>query len=266
VPQELSERERKFITRLRRGGKFYVLLREIRYLFHRWMHVNKYLWRIHEAHHSTPDVDWVGGSRGHVIENMITGTAELAPIVLFMSHVAAIKSVIDACWGMWIHSNIDWAMGKLKYVINGPFMHRWHHAREIHDVNFATKFAFWDWLLGTAYLPDRKPGELRAGRELAAEHRRTAGIRLPEVPAQGRAPAPWSEGSSQAAPGRSGVRGSGRGVQAPPAGPAGLRRRAGHRGIARAQGGCTVTVTVVSPAPAKRMSAPCVGMTSSTSG
>ena len=29
------------------------------YLFHRWMHVNPYLWRIHEAHHSTPDVDWV---------------------------------------------------------------------------------------------------------------------------------------------------------------------------------------------------------------
>ena len=42
------------------------------YLFHRSMHVNKYLWRIHEAHHSTPDVDWIGGSRGHVIENMIT--------------------------------------------------------------------------------------------------------------------------------------------------------------------------------------------------
>jgi sterol desaturase/sphingolipid hydroxylase (fatty acid hydroxylase superfamily) len=128
------------------------------YLFHRWMHVNPYLWRIHEAHHSTPDVDWVGGSRGHVIENMITGTAELAPIVLFMSpEVAAIKSVIDACWGMWIHSNIDWDMGPLKWVINGPYLHRWHHAREVHDVNFATKFSFWDYLLGTAYLPDRKP-------------------------------------------------------------------------------------------------------------
>jgi sterol desaturase/sphingolipid hydroxylase (fatty acid hydroxylase superfamily) len=129
------------------------------YLFHRWMHVNPYLWRIHEAHHSTPDVDWVGGSRGHVIENTITGTAELAPIILFMSpEVAAIKSVIDACWGMWIHSNIDWDMGPLRWVINGPYMHRWHHAREVHDVNFATKFSFWDWLLGTAYLPaGRKP-------------------------------------------------------------------------------------------------------------
>jgi hypothetical protein len=59
---------------------------------------------------------------------------------------------------MWIHSNVDWDMGKLKWMINGPYMHRWHHAREIHDVNFATKFAFWDWLLGTAYLPEgRKP-------------------------------------------------------------------------------------------------------------
>jgi sterol desaturase/sphingolipid hydroxylase (fatty acid hydroxylase superfamily) len=129
------------------------------YCFHRSMHGNRYLWRIHEAHHSVPDVDWVGGSRGHILENMITGTAELAPIVLFMSpEVAAIKSVIDACWGMWIHSNIDFGLGPLRYVINGPYMHRWHHAREIHNVNFATKFAFWDWLMGTAYFPEgRKP-------------------------------------------------------------------------------------------------------------
>ena len=194
------------------------------YLFHRWMHVNPYLWRIHEAHHSTPDVDWVGGSRGHVIENMITGTAELAPIVLFMSpEVAAIKSVIDACWGMWIHSNVDWDMGPLKWVINGPYMHRWHHAREIHDVNFATKFAFWDWLLGTAYLPEgRKPESYGLDVDLAPEHRRAAGIRLPEVPAEGGAPAPWTEGSRPAAAGRPGVRPPGRGVQAPVAGP---RRR-----------------------------------------
>ncbi len=37
-------------------------------------------------------------------------------------------------------------------------MHRWHHAIEIRDgVNFATKFAFWDWLLGTAHRPAGKP-------------------------------------------------------------------------------------------------------------
>jgi sterol desaturase/sphingolipid hydroxylase (fatty acid hydroxylase superfamily) len=122
------------------------------YSFHRLMHANRYLWRIHEAHHSVLDVDWIGGSRGHVIENLITGTAELAPIILFMSpEVALIKPAIDACWGMWIHSNVDLSLGRLDYVINGPRMHRWHHAREVRDVNFATKFAFWDWLFRTAY-------------------------------------------------------------------------------------------------------------------
>jgi sterol desaturase/sphingolipid hydroxylase (fatty acid hydroxylase superfamily) len=124
------------------------------YCFHRMMHGNRYLWRIHEAHHSVLDVDWVGGSRGHVIENLITGTAELAPMALFMSpEVAVIKSAVDACWGMWIHSNIDLSLGPFDYVINGPRMHRWHHAREVRDLNFATKFAFWDWLFGTAYAP-----------------------------------------------------------------------------------------------------------------
>ena len=128
------------------------------YGFHRLMHSNRYLWRIHEAHHSVLDVDWIGGSRGHVFENLITSTAELAPIALFMSPgVAAIKSAIDACWGMWIHSNVSASFGVLDYVINGPRMHRWHHAREVHNVNFATKFAFWDWIFKTAYNPNSRP-------------------------------------------------------------------------------------------------------------
>jgi hypothetical protein len=45
-------------------------------------------------------------------------------------------------------------------VLNGPEMHRWHHADSIdrRSVNFATKIAVWDWLFGTAYLPASKPG------------------------------------------------------------------------------------------------------------
>jgi len=41
-------------------------------------------------------------------------------------------------------------------VLNGPEMHRWHHADqpEAYDTNFATKLAIWDWMFGTAYLPD----------------------------------------------------------------------------------------------------------------
>lgn len=61
---------------------------------------------------------------------------------------------------MYIHSNINVRAGFVQYIINGPEMHRWHHAvdDDAHDRNFGTKFAFWDWLFGTAFVPkNRKP-------------------------------------------------------------------------------------------------------------
>ncbi len=38
------------------------------YWMHRWQHKNKFLWRIHEAHHSPKKVDWLSGSRSHALE------------------------------------------------------------------------------------------------------------------------------------------------------------------------------------------------------
>lgn len=126
------------------------------YWFHRLQHRSARLWRLHEAHHSTHDVDWLSGSRSHSLEIMINQTVEFAPIVLLASpKVAVIKGCLDAVWGMYIHSNIDVRTGWLQYVINGPEMHRWHHAvdDEAHNRNFSTKLAVWDWMFGTAYFP-----------------------------------------------------------------------------------------------------------------
>ncbi len=127
------------------------------YLFHRWQHHNKYLWRIHEAHHSVRGVDWLAGARSHSLEILINQTVEFAPIVLLGAapEVALLKGIVDAVWGMYIHSNIDVRTGPLQFVVNGPEMHRWHHAIEITSggINFGTKFALWDWLFGTAHLP-----------------------------------------------------------------------------------------------------------------
>jgi len=60
---------------------------------------------------------------------------------------------------MYIHSNIDVHSGWLQYIINGPEMHRWHHADkddEAYNKNFSTKIAVWDWLFGTAFFPSGK--------------------------------------------------------------------------------------------------------------
>lgn len=131
------------------------------YWFHRLQHRSALLWRTHEAHHSTIDVDWLSGSRSHAIEILVNQTVEFAPIMLLASpEVAVIKGAIDATWGMYIHSNVDVRSGWLQYVINGPEMHRWHHATDddAHNKNFSTKLAVWDWIFGTAFLPTgRKP-------------------------------------------------------------------------------------------------------------
>jgi sterol desaturase/sphingolipid hydroxylase (fatty acid hydroxylase superfamily) len=138
------------------------------YWFHRLQHRSAILWRTHEAHHSNTEVDWLSGSRSHALEIMILQTVEFMPIVLFASpEVAVIKSAVDAIWGMYIHSNINVRSGRLQYLINGPEMHRWHHAvdADAHNKNFSTKLAIWDWMFKTAYRPqDRKPSGYGLGQ------------------------------------------------------------------------------------------------------
>ena len=140
------------------------------YWFHRWQHYNRYLWRTHEAHHSTKDVDWLSGSRSHSLEILINQTIEFTPLILLgcSPETIALKGMLDAIWGMYIHSNIDVRSGVLQYLVNGPEMHRWHHAvdEEAHNRNFGTKFAAWDWIFGTAFFPTgRKPSGYGLGSE-----------------------------------------------------------------------------------------------------
>ena len=131
------------------------------YWFHRLQHYSDLLWRTHEAHHSGDDVDWLSGTRSHSLEILINQSIEFAPIALLGAapEVALIKATLDVIWGMYIHSNIDVRSGRWQYFINGPEMHRWHHARELPAPgrNFATKLAIWDHLFGTAHLPPSKP-------------------------------------------------------------------------------------------------------------
>jgi len=128
------------------------------YWMHRLQHRSSVLWRIHEAHHATEDVDWLSGVRSHPIEILINQTVEFLPIVLLGAapEVAAYKGLVSAVWGMYIHSNLSIKVGWLQYIVNGPEMHRWHHAygnNRAMNKNFSTKFAIWDWIFGTAFLP-----------------------------------------------------------------------------------------------------------------
>ena len=141
------------------------------YWFHRWQHASPLLFRLHEAHHSSSQVDWLAGARSHAFEILVNQSVEFAPMVLLGATPEAIviKGTVSAIWGMWIHANVRVHTGRLQWIVNGPEAHRWHHATDsdAHGTNLGTKLALWDRLFGTAFIP--------SGRS-------PSGYGLPEVP------------------------------------------------------------------------------------
>jgi sterol desaturase/sphingolipid hydroxylase (fatty acid hydroxylase superfamily) len=61
------------------------------------------------------------------------------------------------------HANLNWDYGPLRFLLNNPRMHLWHHD---HDgtakttVNFGIIFSCWDYLFRTARVPDGPPDRL----------------------------------------------------------------------------------------------------------
>ena len=55
------------------------------------------------------------------------------------------------------HANIILPLGPLKYVLNSPQMHIWHHAYDLppgrKSVNYGITLSVWDWMFGQAYIP-----------------------------------------------------------------------------------------------------------------
>ena len=51
----------------------------VQYFTHRAYHEVPLLWRLHAVHHSVKSMDWMAGSRQHILELLITRTLVLAP-------------------------------------------------------------------------------------------------------------------------------------------------------------------------------------------
>lgn len=132
----------------------------VQYWTHRAYHEVPMLWRLHAVHHSVKSMDWLAGSRQHILELIITRTLVLAPIYLF----GFSKEVIDAYiivvgfQAVFNHANVSVRLGPLRYLIVTPNFHHWHHSQdqEALDKNYAAHFAFLDYLFGTAVKSDRE--------------------------------------------------------------------------------------------------------------
>jgi sterol desaturase/sphingolipid hydroxylase (fatty acid hydroxylase superfamily) len=136
---------------------FYVIVTDfLHYWLHRFFH-GATMWRFHAIHHSATQVDWTTAYRIHPVNVML----QPAAVTVFMMMMGIAPSVMlftlpfDILSAAWVHSNLKWDLGPLKYVIAGPIFHRWHHGQEGDggDKNFAPTFSLWDYMFGTFYMP-----------------------------------------------------------------------------------------------------------------
>jgi lathosterol oxidase len=131
------------------------------YWIHRTFHTVPWLWRFHAIHHSAEEMDWLAGSRLHLVDVIVTRGLTYVPIfVLGFSNAALLIYVfLVAVQATFIHANVRWQFRPVRRLIATPAFHHWHHTAESHalDKNFAVHTPIWDLLFGTYYLPDRWP-------------------------------------------------------------------------------------------------------------
>jgi sterol desaturase/sphingolipid hydroxylase (fatty acid hydroxylase superfamily) len=130
------------------------------YWVHRLFHRIPFLWGFHAVHHSTQTMDWLAGSRMHVVEIVALRGITVIPMYALGFHEWALKAYILYIYihSTLIHANVRFGFGWLKHIIATPRFHHWHHGieKEAIDVNFAVQFPWLDRLFGTYYLPGDK--------------------------------------------------------------------------------------------------------------
>lgn len=140
---------------------FFVILDFVQWFTHVLLHKYPALWRFHQVHHSVKEMGFAAHMRYHWMENvlykplktfgvMILGGFE--PEQAYLVHFAAIAI------GHLNHANIKLTWGPLKYVLNNPVMHLYHHAYTLpkgsYGINFGISLSVWDYIFGTNYIPE----------------------------------------------------------------------------------------------------------------
>lgn len=140
---------------------FFIILDFVQWFTHILLHKYEFLWRFHKVHHSVKEMGFAAHLRYHWMENifykplktlgvMVLGGFE--PEQAFIVHFAAIAI------GHLNHANIKLTWGPLKYILNNPVMHLYHHAfvlpKGSYGINFGISLSLWDYIFKTNYVPE----------------------------------------------------------------------------------------------------------------
>jgi len=137
------------------------------YWMHRAKHQWDWWWRLHETHHSSDQLDWFSSVRFHPLEKILDRMIYLLPLAVLgpSEDVLLGLATIDASVATLAHANLNVRIGPLIYLFVGPEMHAWHHAADgvNQRTNFGNNLSIFDWMFGTASLPEGRPPAFGTG-------------------------------------------------------------------------------------------------------
>ena len=129
------------------------------YAIHRAFHKVPFMWRFHAIHHSSKALDWIAGSRSHIVDDVAVRGFILIPMMCVFSHNMLVAYLFFVnIHATWAHCNYGPTIKWLEPFLVQPRYHHWHHTSqpEAIDRNFAIHFPWIDRLFGTHYLPEDK--------------------------------------------------------------------------------------------------------------
>ena len=148
---------------------FFIVLDFVQWFTHTLLHRFSFLWQFHKVHHSVKEMGFAAHLRYHWMENILYKPLKTFGVMLlggFEPEQAYIVHFISITIGHFNHSNIKITWGPLKYIINNPVMHLYHHSYNLpegkYGVNFGISLSLWDYLFKTNYIPEDS-GTLKLG-------------------------------------------------------------------------------------------------------
>lgn len=140
---------------------FFIIIDFVQWFTHTLLHKYDFLWNFHKVHHSVKEMGFAAHLRYHWMEPVVYNSMKYIPLAImggFTAKDVALVHFFNITIGHLNHANINWDYGFLKYILNNPKMHIWHHAKELpkeksKGVNFGITLSIWDYIFKTNYIP-----------------------------------------------------------------------------------------------------------------
>ena len=141
-------------------GLMFILADFIQWNVHRLLHRVPWLWEFHKVHHSVKEMGFAAHLRFHWMETFVYKSIQYVPLAMigFGLQDFFIMHIVTLLIGHLNHANLNIDYGPLRYVLNNPKMHIWHHVKQMpnqypNGFNFGISLSIWDYIFGTALIP-----------------------------------------------------------------------------------------------------------------